>query len=64
MTSKKREQKQEDGVEARKEYSGKFNLRVLTKMHTELATRAASTGKSLNQLVSDMLAQSIQTHSG
>ena len=53
----------EDGVEPRKEYSGKFNLRVPTELHAELAIRAAPAGKSLNQWVSDMLVQSIQTHS-
>lgn len=53
----------EDGVEPRKEYSGKFNLRVPTQLHAELAVKAASTGKSLNQWIADMLARSVQTHS-
>jgi predicted HicB family RNase H-like nuclease len=52
---------QEDGVEPRKDYSGKFNLRVPPDLHAELAVRAASTGKSLNQLISEMLVQSVQT---
>lgn len=51
---------EEDGVQPRKEYSGKFNLRVPSELHAELATRAASDGKSLNQWVADMLAQTIQ----
>jgi predicted HicB family RNase H-like nuclease len=50
----------EDGVEPTKEYSGKFNLRVPTDLHAELALRAAAAGKSLNQWVADMLAQAIQ----
>ena len=53
----------EDGVEPRKEYSGKFNLRIPTNLHAELAVKAASTGKSLNQWISDMLAHSVQSHS-
>ncbi len=52
---------QEDGMEPRKEYSGKFNLRVPPKLHAEIATRSAAAGKSLNQWVTDMLNQSI-TH--
>lgn len=52
---------EEDGVQPRKEYSGKFNLRVPSELHAELATRAASDGKSLNQWVADMLAQTIQS---
>ena len=50
----------EDGVEPTREYSGKFNLRVPSDLHAELALRAASAGKSLNQWVADMLAQSVQ----
>ena len=51
----------EDGVEPTREYSGKFNLRVPTDLHAELALRATAAGKSLNQWVADMLAQSVQT---
>ena len=53
---------QEDGMEPRKEFSGKFNLRVSPQLHAEIAARAASTGKSLNQWITDMLDQSIQLH--
>ncbi len=53
---------QEDGVEPRKEYSGKFNLRVSPKVHAEIAARAAAAGKSLNQWVVDMLDQSIRAN--
>ncbi len=52
----------EEGVEPRKEYSGKFNLRVPPEVHAELAARAAAAGKSLNQWITDMLDQSIQAH--
>lgn len=50
----------EDGVEPRKEYSGKFNLRVPAKLHAEIALRAAATGKSLNQWLVDLLSEHIQ----
>ena len=49
----------EDGVEPLREYSGKFNLRVPPQLHAEIAARAAATGKSLNQWVTEHLDQSI-----
>ncbi|HRQ38282.1 MAG TPA: type II toxin-antitoxin system HicB family antitoxin [Chloroflexota bacterium] len=53
---------QEDGVEPRKEYSGKFNLRVSPQLHAEIATRALAEGKSLNQWVADILDESVFAH--
>lgn len=53
---------QEDGVEPRKEYSGKFNLRVSPQLHAEIATRASAEGKSLNQWVADILDESVHTN--
>jgi len=50
---------QEDGVEPRKEYSGKFNLRVSPQLHAEVAVRATAEGKSLNQWVADILDESL-----
>ncbi len=55
---------QEDGVEPRKEYSGKFNLRVPSEVHEELAAAAASSGKSLNQWVRDVLINATESHAG
>lgn len=52
----------EDGVEPRKEYSGKFNLRVPTNLHAEIAVCAAATGKSLNQWLVDLLRENIHVH--
>lgn len=52
----------EDGVEPRKMYSGRFNLRVSPQLHAEIATRAAAAGKSLNQWVADVLDESLQAH--
>jgi predicted HicB family RNase H-like nuclease len=49
----------EDGVEPRKAFSGKFNLRVSPELHARLVTRAAAEGKSLNKWVADLLDESI-----
>jgi predicted HicB family RNase H-like nuclease len=52
----------EDGVEPRKEYSGKFNLRISPQLHAEIATKATAAGKSLNQWVADILDESLHVH--
>ena len=41
----------EKGIEPRRNYSGKFNLRVGEELHRELALGAAEAGLSLNQYV-------------
>ncbi len=46
---------QEEGIEPKKQYSGKFNLRVSPELHADVATKAAAEGKSLNQCVADIL---------
>ena len=45
----------EDGVEPRKQFSGKFNVRISPELHAAIAAAAAADGKSLNQWVSDEL---------
>ena len=50
----------EEGISPRKEYSGKFNLRVSPRIHEEVAVRAAAEGKSLNKCIADILDQTIQ----
>jgi predicted HicB family RNase H-like nuclease len=45
----------EDGVNPRKEYSGKFNVRVPPGLHADIAQSAAAHGKSLNQWVVEVL---------
>lgn len=52
----------EDGVEPKKEYSGRFNVRVPSTLHADIASAAAAQGKSLNQWVSDTLDQA--AHNG
>ncbi|MCI5223036.1 MAG: type II toxin-antitoxin system HicB family antitoxin [Candidatus Electrothrix sp. AR4] len=49
----------EDGVEPRKEYSGKFNLRIQPGLHAEITARATAAGKSLNQWIADLIDQSL-----
>lgn len=43
---------------ARKEYSGRFNVRIDRRLHRQLAVEAARAGVSLNALVAKKLAQS------
>lgn len=49
----------EDGVEPRKEYSGRFNLRITPNIHAKLVERAASEGRSLNQWVATVLEEAV-----
>jgi len=45
----------EDGVKPRKQFSGKFNVRIPPELHEAIAAAAAADGKSLNQWVRDEL---------
>ena len=45
----------EDGVEPKKNYSGKFNIRISPKLHEDIASVAISEGKSINQWVVETL---------
>ena len=49
----------EKGVEPRRAYSGKFNLRVSEELHESIAVRAAAEGVSLNSWVVGILRESI-----
>ena len=46
---------EEDGVEPRKWYSGRFNLRISPELHASAAAAAAAEGKSLNQWIAGTL---------
>ncbi len=48
----------ERGIEPRKHYSGKFNLRVPPDLHEKLATQAAAHGKSINAWLVDLISTS------
>lgn len=50
---------EEKGITPQKEFSGKFNLRIPPKLHSRIATAAASEEKSINEWVSETLQSSI-----
>jgi predicted HicB family RNase H-like nuclease len=45
----------EDGVQPEKAYSGRFNVRIHPELHREIASKAISEGKSMNNLVEEAL---------
>ncbi len=50
---------EEKGISPKKEYSGKFNLRIPPKLHGEIAALASAEEKSINQWVAETLEKSI-----
>ena len=46
---------EETGISPKKEYSGKFNLRISPELHGEIAVIATVEEKSINQWVADAL---------
>ncbi len=51
---------EEKGISPTKEYSGKFNLRIPPRLHSEIAARATAEDKSINQWVSEILKHSVR----
>lgn len=49
----------EQGIEPRRSYSGKFNLRIPPALHERLALAAQAEGKSINALAQEALAQRV-----
>jgi predicted HicB family RNase H-like nuclease len=49
----------ERGIEAKKDYSGKFNIRIPPHLHADIASVAAAEGKSLNQWAADVFNRAI-----
>lgn len=47
----------EEGIEPRKPYSGRLNLRIDPQLHEAAAIKAAASNQSLNQLINDSLRQ-------
>jgi len=43
------------GIEPRKPFSGRFNVRIAPDLHADIAAAAQAAGKSLNQWVEDVL---------
>ena len=50
---------QEKGIEPRRSYSGKFNLRIPPELHERLAIAAQAEGKSINTLAQEALSQRV-----
>ncbi len=49
----------EKGIEPRRNYSGKFNLRIPPELHEKLAIVAQAEGKSINTLAQEALQQRV-----
>lgn len=49
----------EDGVSPEKPYSGKFNVRISPELHREIALKALSEKRSINDWVIDVFEKSI-----
>lgn len=47
----------ENGIEPKRSFSGKFNLRIPTDLHEKLAIFAQAEGKSINSIVQEALFQ-------
>ena len=54
-----REVCREKGIEPRRQYSVRFNLRVSPELHPQLALRAEATHKSLNAFAQEALERSV-----
>jgi len=54
----------EKGIAPAKEFSGKFNLRIPPRLHSEIAARASAEDKSINQWVSEVLDHTLSEQSG
>lgn len=52
----------EKGIEPRRHYSGKFNLRISPELHEQLALTAQAKGKSVNTLAQEALQQLVAVH--
>ncbi|MBL4820323.1 MAG: type II toxin-antitoxin system HicB family antitoxin [Gammaproteobacteria bacterium] len=50
---------EEKGISPAKEFSGKFNLRISPRLHSEIAARATGEDKSINQWVTETLKDSV-----
>lgn len=50
---------EEDGIQPKKPFSGKFNLRLEPDVHAKVVEAAASHNVSLNQYVSELIRQNV-----
>ena len=49
----------EKGIEPRRHFSGKFNLRITPELHEKLAIKAHAEGKSINTLALEALQEQV-----
>lgn len=49
----------EKGINPKRKYSGKFNLRISSGLHSQIAAHATTEHKSINQWVSEALERSV-----
>ena len=49
----------EQGIQPRRQFSGRFNLRIPPELHEQLAMAAEAQGKSLNALAQETLQKSL-----
>ena len=49
----------EKGIEPRRHFSGKFNLRITPELHEQLAIAAQAEGKSINTLAQEALREHV-----
>ena len=49
----------EKGIEPRRHFSGKFNLRITPELHEKLAIAAQAQGKSINSLAQEALQERV-----
>ena len=49
----------EKGIEPRRQFSGKFNLRIPPELHEKLAIEAQAQGKSINTLAQEALKERV-----
>ena len=52
----------ERGIEPKRSFSGKFNLRIPPELHERLALKAQAKGKSINALAQEALTQWVGAH--
>ncbi|KAA3620380.1 MAG: type II toxin-antitoxin system HicB family antitoxin [Calditrichaeota bacterium] len=50
----------EKGVPAKRDFSGKFNLRMSKELHNKISVEAAAAGKSINQWVVDVVSSAFE----
>jgi predicted HicB family RNase H-like nuclease len=50
---------EEQGIEPTKNYSGKFNLRIPSRLHREITAHATAADKGINEWVSEILKRSV-----